>query len=220
MAFANQFEAKKDQPSLSDMVRRSIELLQYNAGGYLLVVDAGLMRKAAQENTAERAFIETVELDRAVATARQYAGPGATIFVCGDVGIGGLSLNGYPFRKDSGIALLGLNSGGQPWITWATGPNGNKSYGAARMAAKSENAERDQPEMSPEYLEPASFYSKAALNTVDDVLAAGVGPGSDACTARSRTPRSFRSCATIFRASFGEATRRALPEKQKARSSA
>jgi alkaline phosphatase len=180
MAFANQIEAKKDQPSLSDMVRRAIELLQYNAGGYLLVVDAGLMRKAAQENTAERTLIETVELDRAVATARRYAGPGATVFVCGDVGIGGLSLNGFPFRKDSGIALLGLNSGGQPWMTWATGPNGNKSYGAARMNAKNENTAPDQPEMSPEYLEPAAFYSKAALNTVDDILAAGAGPGSDA----------------------------------------
>jgi len=47
----NQLEQRNQQPSLSDMVRRAIQLLQYNTGGYFLVVDAGLMRKAAQETT-------------------------------------------------------------------------------------------------------------------------------------------------------------------------
>jgi alkaline phosphatase len=180
MAFANQLEAKKDQPGLPDMVRRAIELLQYNPGGYLLVVDAGLMRKAAQENVAERTLAETVELDRALGTARRYAGQRSTVIVCGDVAIGGLSLNGFPFRKDSGIGLLGLNSAGQPWLTWATGPNGVKSYGAPRISAKNDNQEQEHPEMSPEYLEPAAFYTKAALNTVNDVVALGIGPGTEA----------------------------------------
>jgi alkaline phosphatase len=182
MAFTNQLEEKKEQPSLPDMVRRAIELLQYNAGGYLLVVDAGLMRKAAQENNAERTLSETVELDRAVATARRYAGAKSTIIVCGDVAIGGLSLNGFPFRKDSGIALLGLNSAGQPWITWATGPNGMKSYGADKLTPRSENGgANDEPEpSSANHLEPATLYAKSALNTVDDVVAFGTGPGTEA----------------------------------------
>src|SRR5438477_9758232 len=136
LAFANQIEERSQQPSLSDMVRRAIELLQYNAGGYLLVVDAGLMRKAAEENNGERTLSETVELDRAVAVARRYAGRRSTIVVCGDAAIGGLSLNGFPFRKYSGISLLGLNSAGQPWLTWATGPNGTRSYGAAKIQGK------------------------------------------------------------------------------------
>ena len=37
LAFANQVEEHSQQPSLADMTRRAIELLQYNAGGYLLV---------------------------------------------------------------------------------------------------------------------------------------------------------------------------------------
>src|SRR5436190_21107649 len=154
LAFANQVEERSQQPSLSDMVRRAIELLQYNAGGYLLVVDAGLMRKAAEENNGERTLSETVELDRAVSVARRYAGRRSTIVVCGDAAIGGLSLNGFPFRKDSGIALLGLNSAGQPWITWATGPNGTRSYGAAKIPGKLNGNESDQPKA--EQLEPAS----------------------------------------------------------------
>src|SRR5438874_8256034 len=145
LAFINQVEERSQQPSLSDMVRRAIELLQYNTGGYLLVVDAGLMRKAAQENNAERTFRQTIELDRAVAVARNYAGPKSTIIACGDVAIGGLSLNGFPFRQDSGIALLGFNAAGQPWITWATGPNGTKSYGAAKIPGNPNGNANEQP---------------------------------------------------------------------------
>jgi alkaline phosphatase len=174
LAFANQLEERSEQPSLADMVRRAIELLQYNAGGYLLLVDAGLMRKAAQDNNGERTLGETVELDRAVAVARRYAGQKSTIIVCGDVATGGMNLSGFPFRKDSGIALLGLNSAGEPWITWATGPNGVKSYGAAKVPGTF-NA---QPEAEP--LEPAAFYAKSALSTLDDVVAFGSGPGTDA----------------------------------------
>jgi alkaline phosphatase len=178
LAFANQVEERSQQPSLSDMVRRAIELLQYNAGGYLLVVDAGLMRKAAQENNGERTFGQTVEFDRAVAVARNYAGPKSTIIICGDAAIGGLSLNGFPFRKDSGIALLGFNSAGEPWITWATGPNGTRSYGAAKIPGKLNENRGEQPEA--EQREPAAFYTKSALGTVDDVVAFGSGPGTGA----------------------------------------
>jgi hypothetical protein len=86
-----------------------------------------------------------------------------------------LSLNGFPFRKDSGIALLGFNSAGQPWITWATGPHGGKSYGAAKIPGK-DATETQQPEEP----EPAAFYTKSALVTVEDAVAFGSGPGTDA----------------------------------------
>jgi alkaline phosphatase len=177
LGFVDQIEERSQQPSLSDMVRRAIELLQYNRRGYLLVVDAGLMGKAARQNNAERTLAETGELDRAISIAQRYAGNRSTIIVCGDIGIGGLSLNGFPFRKDSGIALLGLNSSGQPWITWASGPNGERSYGAAKMAA-TEEGERDAGTVA-EGTEPAAFYSKSALNTVEDVVGFGSGLGTE-----------------------------------------
>jgi alkaline phosphatase len=179
LAFTDQIQERSQQPSLSDMVQRAIELLQYNRRGYLLIVDAGLMRKAAQDNNAERTFSEMAELDRAVSVAQRYAGQKSTILVCGDVGIGGLSLNGFPFRKDSGIGLLGLNSSGEPWNTWASGPRGARSYGAAKM----ETAEAGEHDASGtaegQELEPAAFYSKSALNTVDDVVGFGSGPGTE-----------------------------------------
>ena len=166
-----------DEANLSDMVRRAIELLQYNQGGYLLIVDASRMREAAEANNAEKALTETAEFDRAVATAHRYAGGRSTIIVSGDVAIGGLHANGYPFRKDSGIALLGLNPAGQPWLTWATGPKGMQSYGASKLPENEPPPTAGPPK---DQSQPAAFYSTSALPTVEDVVAFGSGRGSEA----------------------------------------
>lgn len=168
-----------DEPSLSDSVRRAIELLQYNQRGYVLVVDAARMREAAEANDAENALKQTAEFDRAVATAHRYAGGRSTIIVCGDVAIGGLHANGYPFRKDSGIALLGLNPAGQPWLTWATGPKGMQSFGAAKLP---ENEREISPSAGPqkEQSQPAAFYATSGLPTLEDIVAFGSGRGSEA----------------------------------------
>jgi alkaline phosphatase len=166
--------AWNDEPALSDMVRRAIELLQYNPRGYLLIVDAARMRKAAEANNAEKTLTETAELDRTLSTAQRYAGPRSTIIACGDTAIGGLHVNGFPFRKDSGIALLGLNPSGEPWMTWATGPKGVQSYGAAKSPEKETDGGARK-----EQTEPAAFYTRSALETVEDVVSFGTGPGSN-----------------------------------------
>jgi len=167
-----------DEPSLSEMVRRAIELLQYNQGGYVLVVDAARMREAAENNDAEKTLSATAEFDRAVATAHRYAGGRSTIIVCGDVAVAGLHANGFPFRKDSGIALLGLNPSGQPWMTWATGPRGLQSYGAAKLPGN-ERPVRSSAEPQKEESQPAAFYTSSALPTVGDVIVFGSGRGSE-----------------------------------------
>jgi alkaline phosphatase len=168
-AFTDELTARAEKPSLADMVRRAIELLQLNRRGYVLVVDAHLMASAAWQNQGERVLRETLELDRAVQTAREYAGANLTIMVTGDVAIGGMNVNGFPFRYDRGVAILGLNSSGQPWITWATGPNGGKIP---------DNATQDG-ERSLKAIEPAAVEVPFALNTVEDVVASASGPRTE-----------------------------------------
>ena len=170
--------AWNDEPALSDMVRRAIELLQFNQRGYLLIVDAGRMRKAAETNNAEKTLTETAELDRTLSTAQRYAGPKSTIIVSGDTAIGGLHVNGFPFRKDSGIALLGLNPSGEPWMTWATGPKGVQSYGAAKGPERQTPVNPDEAARK-DQTEPAAFYTRSALETVEDVVSFGSGPGTE-----------------------------------------
>ena len=165
LPFTDEVAARNEQPSLADMVRRAIGLLQVNRRGYVLVVNAHLMASAAWQNLGERTLRETAELDRAVQISREYAGRNTAIIVCGDAAIGGMNVNGYPFRYDSGVAILGLNSAGQPWVTWATGPNGGKiganieSSGTTDLSA----------------LEPAAVQAPSALNSVEDPIANATG---------------------------------------------
>jgi alkaline phosphatase len=109
-------------------------------------------------------------------------GKGSTVLVTGDCAIGGLNLNGFPFRKDSGVALLGLNSAGSPWLTWASGPHGRKRFGPATMPGTdqtaAESTERSIRDERPQ-LEPAVIFAPKALITVDDVIAFGSGPGAE-----------------------------------------
>ena len=165
LPFTDEVAARTDQPSLADMVRRAIELLQVNRHGYVLVVNAHLMASAAWQNLGERTLRETAELDRAVQISREYAGRNSAIIVCGDAAIGGMNVNGYPFRYDTGVAILGLNSAGQPWVTWATGPNGGKTGATAESSSV-----RDLSA-----LEPAAVQAASALNSLEDPIANASG---------------------------------------------
>ncbi|MBA3960318.1 MAG: alkaline phosphatase [Chthoniobacterales bacterium] len=181
MAFANQTATAGEQPALPDMTRRAIELLEWNPGGYLLIVDAGLMGIAARTNHGEATLSESVELDRAIAVANSFAGENSTIFVTGNVGIGGLTLNGSPFRRDSGIAILGVNAAGDPALTWATGPNGPRTQVTRPPPAAAENSSAGDSEARTNVnsQEPAASFAETARSNVADVLAAGRGPGSE-----------------------------------------
>jgi alkaline phosphatase len=165
LPFTDEVAARTEKPSLADMVRRAIELLQVNRHGYVLVVNAHLMASAAWQNLGERTLRETAELDRAVQVSRQYAGRNSAIIVCGDAAIGGMNVNGYPFRYDSGVAILGLNSAGQPWVTWATGPNGGKTGANVESSTA-----RDLSA-----LEPAAVQVPSALNSLEDPIANATG---------------------------------------------
>ncbi len=183
LAFADDLGARTEQPSLGDMVRRGIELLEFNPGGYLLIVDVALTRTAAQQNSGERTLLETLELDRAVSVALRYTGANSTILVSGDVAIGGFSLNGFPFRQDSGVAVLGVNSTGDPWLTWATGPKGVARYGASRVENDAEASESDTPNAGPsppaQIVEPAAVFADTALNNASDVVVFAHGLGAE-----------------------------------------
>jgi alkaline phosphatase len=169
LPFTDDVAARTEQPSLADMVRRAIELLQVNRRGYVLVVNAHLMASAAWQNLGERTLRETAELDRAIKVSREYAGKNSAIVVCGDAAIGGMNVNGYPFRYDTGVAILGLNSVGQPWVTWATGPNGWKT---GRNSESTSVRDLSAPE-------PAAVQAPSALNSLEDPIASATGLGME-----------------------------------------
>ncbi|HLB33769.1 MAG: hypothetical protein A3F67_04600 [Verrucomicrobia bacterium RIFCSPHIGHO2_12_FULL_41_10] len=157
------------QPSLPDLVREAIERLQYHRHGYFLIVDAALIAKAASLNNAEKLFQSILQFDQAIAIARQYAGPKSLIFVTGKQNLGGLRMNGYPFRNDKGVAVLGINAQGAPSITWSTGPGHNTT-------TPSNDNNKENPSI---LAEPSSFIIPSALGVAEDTVTLGIGPGSE-----------------------------------------
>ncbi len=178
--YAEVAERDGSQPSLADLVRQAISRLQYNPQGYLLVVDAGLIARAAQANDGERTLREISALDRAVGAALQYAGEKALVIVTGKQSVGGLRMNGFPFKNDRGMSVIGINSQNLPYITWSTGPGG---------ATPKDAASPDQPQKP---TEPAAVPAPAAIGVAEDVIAISTGPGSEKL-------QGFRDNTDVFR---------------------
>jgi len=125
MAFRSDAGSASYQPRLADLIRKSIQIMQTRAGGYLLVVDAGLVRRGAIQRSPVDLLDEIVALDDAVRVAQLYAGKNSLIVVAGTSTTGGLALNGKPFPGQTGAGLLGNNPAGTPFLEWnapATSP--------------------------------------------------------------------------------------------------
>jgi len=141
------------------------------------VVDAELISRAASQNDGEHVLTETVDMDRAIATALRYAGDNAVVLAVGKHATGGMTLNGYPLRQEHGVGLLGVNAIGYPAITWTTGPMGPER--PALMSGTAGTAGSPAPPAQPG-TEPVAFYAPTAINSAQDVIAVGRGPGTEA----------------------------------------
>lgn len=160
-AFADEQTRYPTQPRLADLVRRAIQLLQFNRKGYFLVVHDGLAGRAAQQGRGEALLRQYAELDAAIGTALDYAGGNALIIVAGLANTGGLRLNAFSFAPDRGIAVLGPSASGIPALTWSTGPAASGAdAGSAPAQAVAAPTERPQP-------------------VAEDVLILATGPGSE-----------------------------------------
>jgi hypothetical protein len=84
-----------------------------------------------------------------------------------------MTMNGYPLRQEHGVGLLGVNAFGYPAIGWATGPMGPQKPAGPAGAQGS-------PAPPPSGNEPAAFYAPTAIDSAQDVIAVGRGPGTEA----------------------------------------
>lgn len=165
--FQNETTPNDTLPSLAKLVEQAIQRLQHCRHGYFLIIDDALIAQAASLNNGEQLFRELLEFDQAIAIAKQYAGPNALIILTGKQILGGLRMNGYPFRHDKGIALLGLNQAGAPSLTWSTGPGHNLS------------ANSNSTETTSIFTEPSSFFKPTALGVAEDTISMATGPGAE-----------------------------------------
>jgi alkaline phosphatase len=62
-----------EQPDLVDMVKSALEVLRRHDNGFVLMVESGLIDKYSHPLDWERAVMDTIMLDRAVAVAKDFA---------------------------------------------------------------------------------------------------------------------------------------------------
>jgi len=76
------------QPSLAEMTRVAISRLNHNGNGYFLVVEHDLVARAAERNFGRLAVNEADEVDEAIESAVEYAGPDALVMVTNNYSLG------------------------------------------------------------------------------------------------------------------------------------
>ncbi len=87
---------EKDTPSIEQMTKKAIDLLDDNENGFFLMVEGACIDKFSHKNNLEMATLNLVEFDKAVGYALEYAAKdGDTlVVVTADHETGGIKYNG------------------------------------------------------------------------------------------------------------------------------
>jgi alkaline phosphatase len=124
------------QPSLAEMTRVAVSTLNHNIDGYFLVVEHDLVARAAERNFGKIAVKEVAEVDDAIESAVEYAGPDALVIVTNNYSLGAIGALPPPDAGDLIASTPTVNADGDavkpqiipmappPQPTWLTGPGG------------------------------------------------------------------------------------------------
>ncbi|MCE0498630.1 MAG: alkaline phosphatase [Methylacidiphilales bacterium] len=88
------------QPSLAEMTRTAISCLNHNYGSYFLVVEHDLVARASERNLGKLAVNEVAEVDEAIESAVEYAGPDALVMVTNNYSLGSVGPLPVPTPDD------------------------------------------------------------------------------------------------------------------------
>ncbi|MBP9663924.1 MAG: alkaline phosphatase [Pyrinomonadaceae bacterium] len=102
---------KAGEPSLTEMTRKSIEVLSQNKRGYVLMVEGGRIDHSNHNGNAFRALSETVEFSNAVRTAKEMVNLDETLIIVTADHSHTLFIQGYPVRGNNILGLVRENDG-------------------------------------------------------------------------------------------------------------
>nr|AUH25164.1 alp5 [Chilo suppressalis] len=100
-------EAGEDDPTLSEMTEKAIEILSRNKNGFFLLVEGGRIDTAHHEAKARKALDETAELAKAVEAALLAVDPEETLIVVTSDHSHTMTYSGYSKR---GTDILGFTN--------------------------------------------------------------------------------------------------------------
>ena len=197
------------EPSLADMTRAALSILQKNPQGYFLMVEGGRIDHAHHAGNAHRALTETIEFSKAVEAANEMTSAEDTLILVTADHAHTLNIVGYPAR---GNPILGKVRGssnegppskelahdatGLPYATlsYANGPgyagaSDSQPEGAKRYPHRAtgyQPARNGRPDLtevdteSPDYEQEALLPLASETHGGDDVAVFARGPGAAA----------------------------------------
>lgn len=144
-----------DQPMLDEMTAKALKVLDANSPkGFILMAEAASIDKQAHNMDSERWILDTIELDRAIKVAQDYAKthPGTLVLVTGD-------------HECSGAAIIGASTVTDAVLQTKTGLDLQKIVGQYEAAG------------FPRYVAQADGYP--ATTDVDNKMLIGYGANAD-----------------------------------------
>lgn len=119
------------QPTLQEMTRNAIQLLQKEPNGFVLFVEGGLIDIAHHHLTAKLALDETVEFSKAVENAVNLTNEDETLIVVTSDHAHTMSMAGYSKRGNNILGMSTKSAQDQmPYTTlsYANGPKTSYNY--------------------------------------------------------------------------------------------
>lgn len=112
---ADRAEDASGEPSLSEMVSKSIDILSQNDTGYVLQVESGRVDHASHDTNAFRTLTDNIEFGNAVQTALDKVDLSETLIIVTADHAHTMDMAGYPQRGNPILGLVkGLDDQGLP----------------------------------------------------------------------------------------------------------
>ncbi|XP_060833889.1 membrane-bound alkaline phosphatase-like [Rhopalosiphum padi] len=165
------------QPTLQEMTRNAIQLLQKEPNGYVLFVEGGLIDKAHHKTWARIALDETLEFSKAVSDAVALTSEDDTLIVVTSDHAHTMSMAGYPKRNANILGLtneLAMDNMTYTTLSYANGPK--KSFTNDSTCHRVNVTGEDIEKIDFEY--PSLTDRSSETHGGDDVMVFARGPMS------------------------------------------
>uniref|UniRef100_A0A182QQK9 Alkaline phosphatase n=1 Tax=Anopheles farauti TaxID=69004 RepID=A0A182QQK9_9DIPT len=172
-------EAQRMEPTLEDMTRKAIEVLQKHEKGYVLFIEGGLIDVAHHDTFARLALDETAEYSKAIETARKVTSEDDTLIVVSADHAHTMTYNGYPLRGNDILGLGDISDEDDlPYTTlsYANGMSYYSTYTADNLGVREDVSKYDYTKIDQQYM--AMVPLNAETHGGDDVGVWVSGPMS------------------------------------------
>lgn len=173
-----------EEPSLTEMATKSVDLLSRNKRGYVLMVEAGRIDHAHHDGNAYRALLDTVALSDAVRAVLRKVNLDETLVIVTADHSHAFFMQGYPARGNNILGLTrGVGDGGELDKEDSTDlnkkPYTTLGYANGPGARTGERPVLTNPQvLDPNYRQEANIPFLSETHAGEDVAIFAIGPNA------------------------------------------